>query len=61
MKTFKLVSSLILVGAFASASALAADYGNAKEARAMLDKAVAYVKEWRRRLALARLGAWVRR
>jgi signal transduction histidine kinase len=45
MKRSTLVSSLIVVGALASFPGLAADYGNAKEARAMLDKAVAEVKK----------------
>jgi signal transduction histidine kinase len=45
MKRLTLALAAMLVGALASSYALAAEYGNAKEARAMLDKAVVEVKK----------------
>jgi signal transduction histidine kinase len=45
MNKFVLIPTLILASALAASTAIAADYGSAKEARAMLDKAVAEVKK----------------
>jgi signal transduction histidine kinase len=45
MKLFTLVPTVMLVSALASGHALAAEFGTAKEAKAMLDKAVAELKK----------------
>jgi signal transduction histidine kinase len=45
MKLFTLIPTVMLLGALASSYALAAEYGSAREARAMLDRAVAEIKK----------------
>lgn len=45
MNLSTLIPTVVLVGALASSYALAAEYGSAKEARAMLDRAVVELKK----------------
>jgi len=45
MRLSRLIPAAMMAGALAAGAALAAEYGTAKEARAMLDKAVAEVKK----------------
>lgn len=45
MKRFTLVSAVVLVAGLQAGAALAAEFGTAKEAKAMLDRAVAEMKK----------------